>query len=119
MFPINILRSVFMTYNNAEEPIEQTCPAAAYQLLGVCVPVTVTPFANTGATVTKCCGEPSIVEGRNTCDGTKNGTCVFTVTQDICVEVPVEFGAVASVGDTYVNCKGVLGEEICSNCDNK
>lgn len=35
---------------------EQTCPSVAYQMSTVCVPVTVTPFARAGATVTKCCG---------------------------------------------------------------
>lgn len=32
----------------------QTCPAIGYQSASICVPVTVTPFAQTGATVTKC-----------------------------------------------------------------
>lgn len=36
----------------------QTCPTVAYQLSSVCVPVTVTPFARTGVTVTKCCKNP-------------------------------------------------------------
>lgn len=46
----------------------------------------------------------------------KNGTCVFTVSQNICVEVPVEFGAVAEVGDTYVSCSGATAEDICTDC---
>lgn len=31
----------------------QTCPAVGYQAASVCVPVTVTPFAEAGKTVTK------------------------------------------------------------------
>ncbi len=46
----------------------------------------------------------------------KNGQCVFTISQDICVEVPVEFGAVASVGDTYVACNGASADDICTEC---
>ena len=76
----------------------QTCPAVGYQSASVCVPVTVTPFAQTGETVTRCCGEPVVMQG-NTCAGTRNGSCVFTISQDICVSVPVAFGATAAVGE--------------------
>lgn len=91
----------------------QACPTVAYQTSSVCVPVTVTPFAKTGETITKCCGSPVVVPGRNTCGGTKNGQCVFTITQGICVEIPVEFGAVAAVGDTYVSCVDAVAEDVC------
>lgn len=94
----------------------QTCPTVAYQLSSVCVPVTVTPFAKAGTTVTKCCTKPTVTAGKSTCNGVKNGQCVFTISQDICVEVPVEFGAVAAVGDTYVACNGASADEICADC---
>ncbi len=94
----------------------QTCPTVAYQLSSVCVPVTVTPFAKAGATVTKCCSKPVVTAGKYLCDGVKNGQCVFTISQDICVEVPVEFGAVASVGDAYVGCNGASADDICPDC---
>ena len=95
----------------------QTCPAVGYQSASVCVPVTVTPFAQTGLTVTKCCGEPVVTPGVATCGGTKNGACFFTISQDICVAVPVEFGAVATVGDTFVSCNGASETDICTNCE--
>lgn len=72
----------------------------------ICVPVTVTPFAQAGITTTKCCGDPVVTPGREVCAGVKNGSCFLTITQDICVAVPVEFGAVATVGDSYINCNG-------------
>lgn len=96
---------------------DQTCPAIGYQAATVCVPVTVTPFAKTGATFTKCCGSPVVVSGRNTCGGVKNGVCAFTISQDVCVAVPIGFGAVATVGDTYVNCSGATADDICTHCD--
>ena len=65
---------------------------------------------------TKCCKKPTVTAGRYICDGIKNGQCVFTISQDICVEVPVEFGAVAAVGDTYVACNGASADEICPDC---
>lgn len=94
----------------------QTCPTVAYQLSSVCVPVTVTPYAKAGSTVTKCCAKPVVAAGKYICDGVKNGQCVFTISQDICVEVPVEFGAVASVGDAYVGCNGASADDICTDC---
>lgn len=95
----------------------QTCPAVGYQSASICVPVTVTPFAQTGATVTKCCGDPVVTQGREVCSGVKNGSCFFTITQDICVAVPVEFGAVATVGDSYINCNGASDQDICTDCE--
>jgi len=98
------------------EAEDQTCAAAAYQLATVCVPVTVTPFALVGPTVTKCCGDPVVTPGKNTCEGSKKGSCVFTITQDICVSVPVEFGAAAVSGDEYVTCVTADSEDICIDC---
>lgn len=95
----------------------QTCPAVGYQAASICVPVTVTPFAQTGATVTKCCGSPVVIPGREVCGGVKNGSCFFTISQDICVAVPVEFGAVATVGDSYVSCNGASENDICTSCE--
>ena len=99
------------------EITKQTCPAVAYQMSSVCVPVTVRPFATVDATVTKCCGSATVTPGKSICDGLKNGACVFTIGQNICVEVPVRFGAVAEVGDTYVNCSGATAEDICTECN--
>lgn len=94
----------------------QTCPAIGYQSASMCVPVTITPYAQTGATITKCCGNPVVTPGRISCTGERNGNCSFTISQDICVAVPVAFGAVASVGDTFVTCNGASSDDICMDC---
>ncbi len=94
-----------------------TCPAVGYQSASICVPVTVTPFAEAGVTTTKCCGDPVVTPGIVPCPGVKNGACAFTISQTICVSVPIEFGATAVVGDTYVDCNGATSEDICSGCD--
>lgn len=52
----------------------------------ICVPVTVTPFAQAGITTTKCCGDPVVTPGREVCAGVKNGSCFLTITQDICAD---------------------------------
>lgn len=94
----------------------QTCPGVGYQAATICVPVTVEPFAKAGATKTKCCGNAVVVPGRQVCAGVKNGTCAFTISQNICVAVPVDFGATATVGEAYVDCKVASAEDICTDC---
>lgn len=96
----------------------QTCPAVGYQSASICVPVTVTPYAQAGMTTTKCCGNPVVTPGRDVCSGVRNGSCFFTITQDICVAIPVEFGATATVGDSYVNCNDASAQDICTDCGN-
>ena len=100
----------------SQEAVPETCPAIGYQSVSMCVPVTVTPFAQTGTTVTKCCGNATITPGISTCGGLRNGTCSFTISQDICVAIPVAFGATAAVGDTYVSCNAVSDKDICTDC---
>ncbi|MFA6948198.1 MAG: hypothetical protein WCQ72_04390 [Eubacteriales bacterium] len=96
----------------------ESCPAVGYQRMDVCVPVTVAPYAHTDTVKTKCCGKPVITSAGKPCTGRKNDICVFTVSQTICVEVPVIFGAAASVGDTYVNCLGA-SDESCDSCNHE
>lgn len=93
------------------------CPTAGYQSASVCVSVNVEPFAEVGTPATQCCGEPVVSVGKKTCAGTKNGVCTFTITQDVCIAVPVSFGAYATRGDIYVDCIGASAEEDCGeNC---
>ncbi|MGI6703683.1 MAG: hypothetical protein ACOX42_06615 [Clostridia bacterium] len=94
----------------------ETCQGVAFQRLSVCVPVTVTPFANEGQTTTFCCGAPMIDSGADMCDGVENGTCRFTMKQNLCVKVPVTFGANATVGRATVRCGEATGEDICTGC---
>lgn len=105
-----------MTNNISSDSINETCPAVAYQAAAVCVPVTVVPFAHTDGTITHCCGDPVVTTGDKPCAGKKKGTCTFTISQNICVEVPVIFGADAVVGDAYVDCKGASSDDVCTGC---
>lgn len=106
--------------NEVEEALfpkeAKSCPTVSAQKMDVCVPVTIKPFVNVGGTIIKCCGDAVVQPGRQHCLGMKDGACVFTVTQTLCVEVPIEFGAVANVGDTYVDCLCASSEEICKKC---
>lgn len=96
---------------------DQTCPATAYQEATVCVPVNVRPFVVAGTPLTFCCGDPIVTSDVTTCNGVPNGSCTFTLTQDICVVVPVEFGARTRVGAPSVECGESSAEDICTDCD--
>ncbi len=96
------------------EKRDTSCPVMGYQRSSVCVPVTVTPFAHVGTPVTSCCGEPVVMAGaicpRN------GGICRFTIRQEICVAVPVEFGARAVAGMPSVQCGEASHTNICTDC---
>jgi hypothetical protein len=105
-----------MSTVNIEQQQVITCPATGYQMSSVCVPVTVTPFANPGTTTTVCCGAPVITTGVAECVGVPNGDCRFTITQNLCTAVPIEFGASAQTGTPSVSCGVTSSTDICTNC---
>lgn len=80
-----------------------TCTKSAYQRAAVSVPIEVKPFAYTGPTQTLCCTDPIIKDIRchSHCG---HRVCYFTISQEICVEVPVHFGAKAEVGEAWIDC---------------
>lgn len=88
------------------------CDSKAKQSATVCVPVTITPFAKIGTIFTECCGKPTISNRHGECKGIENGSCKFTISQRIKVEIPVEFGANTTVGGTFVECNDVKTDEI-------
>lgn len=90
-----------------------SCESTFFQRETVCVPVTVTPFANPGEAKATCCGKP-IVTSQGSCSGTRR-SCTFTVTQTLCIEIPISFGAVIETGTATVQC-GDVNEEGC-DCD--
>lgn len=98
-------------FNRFDEP-EPGCTVNGQQLIDVSVPVTVKPFANVGRIITRCCGQPTITPGIDDTRGIPDGECEFTISQRLCVEVPVEFGAAVETGPTHVLCEG----NDCANC---
>jgi len=83
---------------------EDNCIAKAHQIANVSVPITVTPFANVNGIKTECCGKP-VISFNPVFKGIENGSCRFTVSQKLRVEIPVEFGANTNVGGTFVECE--------------
>ncbi|NMC55922.1 MAG: hypothetical protein GYA50_01705 [Eubacteriaceae bacterium] len=84
-------------YEEAEYIINHV--ATGYQDATVSVPITVTPYVNVGQTKTYLCGDGLFFAGISACPGTVNGTCQFTITQNICVEVPIEIGSIATASN--------------------
>ncbi len=99
-----------------EEHASENCVAFTYQSAAVSVPVTVIPKVNTGNISTFCCGEPSINPSpyKIICNSNK-GNCSFILTQNICVEIPIEFSADAYTGCPNIECKDV-SDKMCKDC---
>lgn len=92
-----------------EEGYERTF----FQIETVCVPVTVTPFATPGEATATCCGN-AIVKKEDRCQGTRK-SCTFTITQRLCIEIPITFGADIDTGEAVVECGEV--SEIPCDCN--
>lgn len=92
---------------------EESCESVFFQTETVCVPVKVTPFAEPGEAKATCCGEPIIKNEEHCPNGRKS--CTFTITQKLCIEIPISFGAVIETGEATVQC-GEVSKEPC-DCD--
>lgn len=93
------------------------CTRAVYQNAMVNVPVAIKPFSFAGQSSTYCCSEPTIKDiacRKNNCNDEE--ICYFTISQEICVEVPVHFGAKVSVGDSLIECGETLTEGCSDDC---
>lgn len=90
------------------------CESVFFQTETVCVPVTVTPFAEPHPATVHCCGAP-VINTTNPCSGSRT-SCTFTVTQKLCIEIPITFGADVKTGTAVVSC-GTVSEEPCDCSD--
>lgn len=90
------------------------CSNVFYQTDLVSVPVKVVPFAKAGPCTTVCCGSPVITSG-DTCQGEVGQVCEFTITQKLCIKLPLHFGASVKIDRAKVQCGGVSETE----CDCK
>lgn len=102
------------------------CTSKAYQKATVSVPLTVKPFSAAGKPRTYCNSQPVLKDVRcgkrgckydfyddykdfdgykdEYCDTTGDDICYFVFTQEICVEVPVHFGADVHAEPAWVVC---------------
>lgn len=99
----------------APPPPTSDCEIHAFQRVGICVPVTVVPYAYPGDVTTICCGSPVITSYLGACQGTTT-ECTFTVTQAVCITVPLTFGAEVAVGEAKIECDEPSVTDSCQDC---
>ena len=83
---------------------EKKKPAITRQKANISVPVTVKPKVCTEGIVSYCCGSPVLKQKSNPYDSCHKSECKFMLTQNICIEIPIEFEADTIVGEACIDC---------------
>lgn len=81
-----------------------TCTSISSQYSDVSLPIKLRPYVSVGDLKTECVGEP-IVALRASHNATCSYGCEITITQTICMSIPIEYGATADIGEAVANCK--------------
>jgi len=90
-----------------------SCETVGCQPAKLRVPVGITPRVRAKAPVTICCGSPVVTPSDRP---SPDGSCSFVITQKICVAVPVEISASASLGKLSVKFENAAGEHALNDC---
>lgn len=98
-------------------PVDETCQSEAFLPMTVSAPVQVKPFVRELPINAFCCGDPVLTRIPPPCRGKDGVICSFIITQNICVEIPIEIGVRSRVGDPFVQCGTPTSEDVCSDCD--
>lgn len=103
--------------NNLEASLstDEISHKISYQTAMVSVPVTVTPFAAAGTITTHGLTQAKFTPGITKLEGISSNSNSFTVTQNICIAIPIQFGANAQVGDPCVISKSA-GNNMFKGC---
>lgn len=80
----------------------QGCARTVFQKANVCTVVTVTPDAFCGPVSACCVGDP-VFSPSNVCLGSE--ACVFTVSQELCLTIPITFNANAVCSAFTIDCE--------------
>lgn len=86
----------------------KSCEKIVHQKAKITLPLSIEPYAITGKIKTRCCGTPTVTI--NPCCDCKN-TCHYLITQEICIEFPIKFGAFTELEDTHVECERIHLED--------
>ena len=83
---------------------EDSCPGGCNKIGTQCVDVTaaltLAPTASVGTVSVTCQGSPAI-----TCVTAPDGTsCTITMTQQVCVSVPIRYGVTLNTGEPTIAC---------------
>lgn len=79
---------------------DNVCESVVHETVCVQGNVTITPSVVSGPSTSFCVGNPII----GSCPGELRRNCVFTVSQNICVQIPLTFSATASATANGVVC---------------
>ena len=73
---------------------------AGTQSVDISQPVVLTPTASLGTVVSSCPGTPTV-----TCvTAPDGGSCILTLTQRVCISIPVSYGVEVSPGEPIITC---------------
>lgn len=87
------------------------CAKTGTQCVNVSTPVVLTPVADVGMVSVSCTGEPAA-----TCTANAEGTaCTVTLTQRLCVSIPITFGVDHTGGEPSIGCAACADGE-CAPC---
>jgi len=81
------------------------CNKTGTQLFDIATAMTLTPTAEVGAATVTCQGTPTV-----TCiSDTDGANCILTLTQQVCVSIPVRYGVTLTNGETTIGCADGCG----------
>ena len=97
----------------AATPVAGCIGRSATQCVDVIQPVVLTPTASLGTVVASCTGTPSV-----TCVTAADGaSCTVTLTQRVCVSIPVSYGVDVVTDDPSIACAdSTAGEAAVCGC---
>ena len=85
------------------------CDKVSTQCVDIALPMTVIPVAGIGTVTTSCQGMPSV-----TCvTADDSQSCILTVTQRVCLNIPVRFSAVAESDSPTIACAAGGNGSVC------
>ena len=83
-----------------EESLANVCNKVVTQSVDVTAPVILRPTASLGSVTVACQGAPTV-----RCDTDPDGACcTVTLTQQICVTMPVRYGVSLGSGEAMISC---------------
>lgn len=83
---------------------DKNCTKVVNCPMRVRLPMTITPCVKQGEVTVVCGGISCITTDDNECPGVSNGSCTFTLVQDLQISVPIELGAESVIGNPHVRC---------------
>ena len=91
------------TFEQETEALQvRDCDRTAIQCVNVSSAVTMEPSTSLGTVVVTCRGVPEVV-----CETNEEGTsCVVTMTQQLCVSMPVRYSVELTTNDSTIACAG-------------